>query len=303
MAYLLMFVCSFLTLFLLWKVPIWQLKGKADSLSVKELLEVENELRKTIAQIIGGVLVLAGLAFSWEQVVDSRNNLELSQQRFTVESYSKAVDQLGSTSSHVRMGGIFALQKISEGAEAYKLVVNQVLGAFIREHTADSIMNVEEIQATIDVIVKRPGYAPSEVDSSNGINFNLLNLGLLDFDNADLSKASMIDTKLRKSSFVNANLSNAICVGAAFELANLTNAELTNADFADAMCQRANFRNATLVGVNFSRCDLREVDFTGAIIDGAKFDDADISNAIFDGVDLSKVQSISREQLSGIKHH
>ncbi len=55
-----------------WLVPQWQVQSYNESLSLEEklpaerLLTLENEYRKTLAQIIGGAALLVGLYFTIE---------------------------------------------------------------------------------------------------------------------------------------------------------------------------------------------------------------------------------------------
>jgi hypothetical protein len=52
-------LCMFL---ILWKVPKKQASGVQD---IKDRLTVENAARQTLAQIIGGAVLIAGLFFTW----------------------------------------------------------------------------------------------------------------------------------------------------------------------------------------------------------------------------------------------
>ncbi len=73
----------------------------------------------TIATIGGGVFVL------W--------NLRLTQTRLITERFSKAVEQLGSDKIEVRLGGIYALERIAYDSNRDHWTIMEVLTSFIQE--------------------------------------------------------------------------------------------------------------------------------------------------------------------------
>jgi hypothetical protein len=59
----------------------------------------------------------------------------LSREGHITDGYTKAVDQLGETEKlAVRLGGIYALERLAVDSERDHGVVVEVLGAFLREH-------------------------------------------------------------------------------------------------------------------------------------------------------------------------
>jgi hypothetical protein len=89
---------AFLLLALI-KVPQWQIASLSGTDS--ERFDAENEARKTFAQIIGGVGLVAGLYFTNLQVRETQrattNNEALTRDGQITDRYIKAVQQLGST--------------------------------------------------------------------------------------------------------------------------------------------------------------------------------------------------------------
>ena len=100
--------------FMLWRLPKWQVSGVQD---LKDRLDVENAARQTLAQIVGGVVLIAGLFFTWanlqiaqETAAKSQEtatmNLELSREGQITDRFTKAIAQLGDTERlAVRLGG------------------------------------------------------------------------------------------------------------------------------------------------------------------------------------------------------
>ncbi len=50
-------------------IPKWQARHVTD---IKERIELENKLRATLAQILGGAILLCGLFFTWAELNDTR---------------------------------------------------------------------------------------------------------------------------------------------------------------------------------------------------------------------------------------
>ena len=71
----------------LWLVPKWQAAGSL-GIGIENRFDRENEARKTLAQIVAGVFVLAGL-------YSSVNTFDLQQQGQITDRFTKAIDQLG----------------------------------------------------------------------------------------------------------------------------------------------------------------------------------------------------------------
>jgi hypothetical protein len=57
-----------LVIFALIWLPKWQ--AARPDLSTKERFELENDARKTLAEIVGGAALLAGLYFTWSSLYD-----------------------------------------------------------------------------------------------------------------------------------------------------------------------------------------------------------------------------------------
>ena len=73
-------VLAALLVVILWKVPQWQV-GQVKDLAPKEWFDRVNEARKTLATILGGVVVLAGVYFTWRNIRLTRNPSRLHRKR------------------------------------------------------------------------------------------------------------------------------------------------------------------------------------------------------------------------------
>ena len=67
----------------------------------------------------------------------SRRTLKLTEQGQVTDRYTKAIEQLGSNKLDVRVGGVYALERIARDSARNHPALNEDLAAFIREHSAE----------------------------------------------------------------------------------------------------------------------------------------------------------------------
>jgi hypothetical protein len=149
------FIVSVLLILALWKFPQWQVAHfKAEGITnVKDLAELEDKFRATLAQIIGGIGFLLGLYFTWRRITATDRNLEIARESVRVdregqitERFTRAIDQLGGDKLEIRLGGIYALERIASDSQRDHWQVMEVLTAYIRENAPrkDIIDEVKE---------------------------------------------------------------------------------------------------------------------------------------------------------------
>src|SRR5215203_4318700 len=141
-------ILALLIVAFLWFVP--QLQGEYFSPKVpaEDRPALVNEYRRTWAQIIGGFGLLLGLYFTWRRIEISQQELEATRDQQVTERFTRAIDQLGASDDdgeprlEIRLGGIYALERIAGDSLAmennpgrdYGTVI-KVLTAYVRENT------------------------------------------------------------------------------------------------------------------------------------------------------------------------
>jgi len=94
---------------------------KADT---KDQFMAKNDFIKTVAQVLGGAFFLFTIYFTYQNLLVSqkslretqeknRDDLDIARDKQTTELYVKAIEQLGSDKLEVRLGGIYALERIA----------------------------------------------------------------------------------------------------------------------------------------------------------------------------------------------
>ena len=221
------------------------------NLSTSELLQREHEYRlgaiqtlTGVAQLFGGSALIIGLLFTWKnlQLTDqnARSTQMLSQESQLTERFGRAVDQLGSERLEIRLGGIYALERIARDSERDHWSIMEVLTAFVRERGADPRRGTKDtirIGATADIQAAMTVLGRRSITETR-------EKGVLDLHGADLSDVNLENLNFAKALFVNTSFRRAYLKGTSF-----LDASLRNADFSDAVLEGINVKNADLNGV------------------------------------------------------
>lgn len=105
-----------------------------------------NDARSAMLQSLVGLLVVLGAAATWRQV-------HVNREGQLTERFTRAVDQLGSQNMDVRIGGIYALERIAKNSADDRNSIQFLLGAFIRNHAkwpADASSDTTHPTETVD---------------------------------------------------------------------------------------------------------------------------------------------------------
>ncbi|MER7455061.1 pentapeptide repeat-containing protein [Nocardia beijingensis] len=151
--------------------------------------------------------------------------------------FAKGVEQLGSPTLDVRLGGIYSLERLARDSDADRATVVEVLAAFVRTHapndkscTAQEVHSpAADVQAALTVIGRRTA-DDLAVDLSfaclRGAALQQANLRHVWLYQTNLSYAQLMGTDLRDSVILGCDLGLAVLRGA-----DLTNAQISNSIF------------------------------------------------------------------------
>ena len=223
---------------------------------------------------------------------------ETTQQILLNDRYQRGAEMLGSTVLVVRLGGIYALNRLAEEhPQQYHIQVMELLCAFARnpvgrkedlvvgyEGTDPASRLREDIQAVMTAIGSR-GEKKLELEEENGYIPNLTGAYLphLQLEKGNLSSVRLGRANLRGAYLFGADLSRAHLdvadlSGAILAFANLTGARLLKTDLTSSKMGLANLTKAILDEANLSGADLNSATLTGASLMGTNLSGADFSH-------------------------
>ncbi len=86
-----MIVLVLLVAVAIWKLPQRQMAPSRSTLEPKDYLQCETAVRSGLAQMLGGLVVLVGLFFTWRQLTTTGESLHVSQEGQLTGWYSTAI--------------------------------------------------------------------------------------------------------------------------------------------------------------------------------------------------------------------
>jgi uncharacterized protein YjbI with pentapeptide repeats len=291
----------------------------------------------TCAQIFGGIAIFAGLYFAW-------GNLTTARDSQITERFTRAVDQLGAIDKdgnqalEIRLGGIYALERIADESEKDYWTIMVILTAYVRKNSStddEKVNNNEKIPLdiqTILTVIGRRKYYSYEIEyldlkkyldlrktNLNGLELRKANLKEADLQETNLQNAKLIYSNLQGANLQNSNLQNANLIGvklqwAFLESAKLQHANLTLAILKDASLNEANLKeviaeNSNFEGANFGRLGdstlINGANLEQAYLRGSNFKKANLRKANLKGANLEMVDleetNLQESNLKGVK--
>jgi hypothetical protein len=110
----------------------------ADWLAHHDVGSVKGSLHETaLDNARGRLLTLGAGLFAAGALWFTARSFTLSREGQATDRYTKAVEQLGSDKLDVRIGGIYALERLARDSARDHPTVIEVLTAFIREHSQE----------------------------------------------------------------------------------------------------------------------------------------------------------------------
>jgi hypothetical protein len=308
---------------ILW-IPKWlypsltqtDLQNVSDAAKVQEFkaarLKLQNDARSTLLQGLGAVLVLTGAAIgasvTLRQVQATRDQLaetatanrkqqELTERGQVTDRYTKAIDQLDSKALTVRLGGLYALERIAQDSPDDRPMIAEVLCAYartaprpkpparrVKDRYGDMLTAAAPVLAPVTGPASLTVRAPDVQSAVTILGRWQDRLGEpppdLDLHGADLQGARLEGAQLQKANLTNARLEDAWLQGA----------QLQGAKLEDARLQGAILHRAQLQGAVLSRAELQEANLSSAQLQEAVLNEAKLQETDLSGADLRRAR-------------
>ena len=230
----------------------------------------------------------------------NRDAHEREREAQVTDRYTKAIGQLGDAQLAIRLGGIYALERIAVDSPRDHRTVVEVLSAYVRDATqqvrdateqakpklpSDRPVAQEGPGKLVDVsvgAVRPPPQAATDIAVAVTVQGRLPNrkgvlradltnafLPGLELVGADLTRAQLAQANLSSAKLIDVGLSgawlmNATLSGARLDSVDLSHATLYRADLSLARLDSGTLRNATLREANLSHITIFDTDVFNA---------------------------------------
>ncbi|MGY1670361.1 pentapeptide repeat-containing protein [Geodermatophilus sp. SYSU D00710] len=283
------------------------------------------QTRNSLVAILAAAGALGGLAYT-------ARTYRLSREGQITQRYAAAIQLLGSERPEVRLGGIYALERLMRDSPSDQPTIVETLAAYVRERTpcspeptsggSDLKGPTQDVQAVLTVLRRRrPTVDEGSIDLTET---NLAGGNLSDPDyygkaadlrgallnNSNLNGARLDRANLLLAELQNSNLSGAVLSGADLTYADLSNANLAGAQLQDAILEKARLHSADLSNAQLGAANLLSANLSFANMAGAWLIDADFRLAVMNGTILSGArvtsgaldhQQMASARISGIE--
>ncbi|MFG1613362.1 pentapeptide repeat-containing protein [Nonomuraea wenchangensis] len=283
----------------------------------KDLAVAADAIRGRALAIATGVVALAAVYYTARNAETARRAVELTQQTSTrtlelteqgqvTDRYTKAIQQLGDPDNlHIRIGGIYALERIARDSERDHRTIQEVLTAFVREYKPEA--EQPSTQATGNPTPKAadvPSKVPADVQAALSVigrtHMMSVDLSGAKLSGANLSEASLAGADLIGTDLGGVNLGGADLTGAKLSGAKLSGANLSGANLEGADLIGTDLTGADLIGAKLTNANLRDTKMPRADLIGTDLTGADLAGADLSGANLARADLV-RADLSGAK--
>lgn len=185
--------------------------------------------------------------------------------------YMQAVEQLSHTHVAVRLGGLYALERIAEDSPRDAGTVQEVVSAHVRRGkslwaSGDESDVATELTAAVRILGRSPHFSQPDLSGCDLHGLKLMNLSL---PGANLAETSLRDCDLTDCDLRGADLSGCDLTNAWLDAdlrgADLAGSTLRGATLHGAQLDQANMQSADLMGFDPRLTDLTGVDLRGAL--------------------------------------
>jgi uncharacterized protein YjbI with pentapeptide repeats len=292
-----------------WKIPQWQVGSSPLKVEEKARIDAETSARSALIQGIGGLLFFVTAAVSWRNLKATERNVLVAEDKQVTERFSKAVEMLSNENSlYIRLGGIYALERIAKDSDKEYWQIIEIFTAFVRERTrlideqepyeykdyyeefnrenSDDYSNYEDEPEWDGITcIPKPNYihpCPTDIQAI----LTALGRRIKTHEHGKQHQLNLSRTDLRGIIFTGD-----------FSGINLEGSNLQWTEFKNVEMIRANLTRANLESAKFEGANLQGADLEGAQMHWAKFISTSFSEANLKDVDFEET-SFQRSSLS-----
>ncbi|MGC1496489.1 MAG: pentapeptide repeat-containing protein [Sulfitobacter sp.] len=248
--------------------------------------------------LTGIIVAMTGAPFVVWRAVVAQKQVNVAEQGMITDRINKAVEGLGAEklvknkssettepNLEVRIGAIYALERIARDSPRDHIPISQIFCAYIRHNNASLGQKTRaDVQIAVDVISRR---SLEMLNYERDHNYQL-----------DLSGCQFRGMTINSAIFENADFSETVWAGCSLSNSNFTNAKLENCHFIESKIEDSIFHGAEMSGFKIEGCTLERNSFKKGTLNGMQvisstfvsvsFNSSDLHNAYFAETSLSR---------------
>ena len=180
-------------------------------------VEAYSKLAPALGLLLAAPLTFLGFTLAFWRTWNQHRDGELATRKLDVESFAKAVEQLGHNEISIRLGAVLALESLGKASSSLLSPIIQVLCAYIREKRPNPVQRDDDsparlptdIQLILEIISRLKAK-----DKDNQIT--------VDLHDTDLSNVSWFQATLNSVNLSGADLRGAKLKGTILDPARLS---------------------------------------------------------------------------------
>jgi hypothetical protein len=232
---------AILALYFIPKMQVSVCPTEKEAQAAKLCFDMENEARRTLYYIMGGVLAIIGIVLTFRRIRALERQVLVAQEGQITERFTRAIEQLGSDKMEIRLGGIYALERIANDSDKDYWPIMETLTAYVRENApwprkepSSAVYDLATDIQTILTVLGRRKYNYSQGEKK-----------CLDLTDTDLRLANLDRAHLERALLHGANLQGTFLWGTHLEGTKLRRVEMNGAIFGKTHMEGADLREAT----------------------------------------------------------
>lgn len=107
------------------------------------------QLVTTVAQTVGGIAILFSLYLAWENLITARDG-QITERFTRAVNQLEAVDKDGNPAIEIRLGGIYALERISKESSKDYWSIMEILTAYVRKNSPNTDIKNKDAHGNLD---------------------------------------------------------------------------------------------------------------------------------------------------------
>lgn len=259
-----------------------------------------SEVARNFVFVFAGIAAGVGIWLAWRRTKALETQADTDAERHITENFTRAIDQLGKGELEVRLGAIYALERIAKTSQKDHWPIMEILTAYVRNNASwppkpknecGPVPNTSEDHQESDAKSR-------DIPSGDGDEGRIPPPDIQAVLTVIARRNVRFETELQEIDLSHSDLRGANLEQISLQRAQLAFANFDDANFHSAKLNMANFLNAKLGRAVLWNASLEMTTLVGADLNSAFFEDADLAGADLSGANLEDAEQLSQEQLN-----